>query len=220
MFGVLFGRGAFVCLVLSLLAPRISSAVVGNLLVNGDFETVPIGLPVSLDGVTPIPGGSTALPGWTATGGSVDHLRGNYWQNASGACSMDLDGNQAIGGLTQSFATNIGETYQVVFSLAGNPDPSNELIKKLRVTAASLSIDYTFDITGKTHANMGWIQESFTFNATSSLSTLAFTSMDLDLEGRGPAIDNVSVVSTVPEPGLGILLVVCVLAAARRRLRA
>jgi choice-of-anchor C domain-containing protein len=175
-----------------------------NLLINGDFEDPPVGITPSGDGVTVIPSGSTALPGWTATGDSIDHLGNNYWQNASGASSVDLDGFFAAGGVRQTFATEIGKTYRLSFAHAGNPDFSDEPLKKLQATIAGVSQQYAFDVTGRTHDNMGWVYESLIFVADSALSTLELTSLDLGTHGRGPTVDNVAV-SVVPEPSATLL---------------
>ena len=51
-------------------------AAAPNLIVNGDFEILSVGIPPVAGVLTVIPGGSTALSGWTVTGdsnNSIDH---------------------------------------------------------------------------------------------------------------------------------------------------
>ena len=94
--------------------------------------------------------------------------------------------------------------------MAGNPTLEPP-VKNMRVSAAGTSSDFSFDVTGKSGTNMGWVSKSWDFTATSTTTTLEFIS--LTGTGAGPALDNVSVVevssqpSSIPEPSstLGIL---------------
>ena len=86
--------------------------------------------------------------------------------------------------LSQSFATTNGASYQVTFSMAGNPD-GQPTVKTLSAyatstdpTATSPAHSFKFDTTGKTESNMGWVTKSFTFVATGAHSTLTFASQD------------------------------------------
>jgi hypothetical protein len=56
---------------------------------------------------------------------------------------------------------------------------------------------------------MGWANDSWTFTATGSTTTLEFDTADSPATGWGPALDNVSVTafgSTVPEPSTSVLI--------------
>ena len=142
----------------------------------------------------------SGLDGWTI-GGTVD-LINTYWTPASGSYSLDLNGGGA-GSISQSFATVVGQTYDVSFSLAGNPVGGGDKFFYASVTAPVI---YTFDINGKTLANMGWVRKSFSFVAVSATSTLSFVG-DPYHSYDGAALDNVSVVAAVPEPATyGMLL--------------
>ncbi|MDJ0527967.1 MAG: DUF642 domain-containing protein, partial [Microcystis sp. M49629_WE12] len=104
----------------------------------------------------------------------------------------------------------VGETYRVTFDLAGNTDYS-PTIKEMRVSAGGNSADFSFDITGKSRSNMGWVSKSWGFTATGTTTTLSF--LNLVDTPYGPALDNVSVIAlsspppSIPEPSsvLGLL---------------
>ncbi|NCR17139.1 MAG: choice-of-anchor C family protein [Microcystis aeruginosa LL13-03] len=166
-----------------------------NLIQNGSFETATVnpGSSLQLDAV------STVITGWTVSQGTIDY-------------SLDLQG-LASGGIQQTFNTTIGETYRVTFDLAGNPF-GGSAIKEMRVSAGGSSADFSFDITGKSNSNMGWLSKSWDFTANSTTTTLEFTG--LGNSDAGAALDNVSVIAlsspSIPEPssmlgllGLGVL---------------
>lgn len=176
-------------------------AMAAPLITNGGFESS------SFNGTfTTFSAGSSALTGWTIDAGSVD-LINTYWAPASGNYSLDLSGNND-GVISQSFATVVGQTYTVSFDMAGNPDDGDK-IKTVQVGLSQQPL-YTFDTTGQTRSNMGWINQSFTFTAVATSSTLHFASVQDS--AYGVALDNISV-TAVPEPetyamllaGLGLL---------------
>lgn len=149
-----------------------------NMLANGSFETVDPGFKEQF---LTISAGEDKLPGWTVDSGSIDHI-GNYWQADDGTKSLDMDGN-AVGAISQSFATVAGITYQVSFAMAGNPDGGG--IKKLQVSADGQSADFTFDSTGKSATNMGWVTNGWSFVADDSTASLAFQSLSSVGSPRG-----------------------------------
>ena len=176
-----------------------------NLVTNGSFEGGPLG------GFTTIPGGSSAITGWTVTGDSVDWIN-TYWQPSDGSFSLDLDGN-GQGGVAQTLTTTSGQTYRVTFDMAGNVD-NLPIIKTVDVFAGPTLQSFTFDITGHSHGSMGWETKTFLFTANSSSTLLWFASADPGFFGA--ALDNVSV-DAVPEPGTLMLLGGGLVALARRR---
>lgn len=144
--------------------------------------------------------GNTDISGWTVGDGGVDWIM-TYWTPSDGAYSLDLSGTSA-GSISQTFDTVFGQQYKVLFDMAGNPDNS-EKVKDLRVTAAAISSDYTFDATDMTKTNMGWVENSFYFTANSTTTTLEFLS--LETNAYGPALDNVRL-SAAPIPSAVWLL--------------
>lgn len=171
-----------------------------NLIQNGSFETAT---------VSPNPGnfitlnaGSTVITGWTVSLGSIDYM-GTLWQASNGSRSLDLEGLFGSGAIQQTFNTTIGATYRVTFDLAGNP-AGGSAIKQMRVRTGGSSADFSFDTTGKSFSNMGWVSKSWDFTANSTTTTLEFVGLTNSI--AGPALDNVSVIA-VPEPSsmLGLL---------------
>ncbi|MCW6512502.1 choice-of-anchor C family protein [Lichenifustis flavocetrariae] len=172
-----------------------------NLIQNGSFES---GIDTQSTGIgfVTVPGGdNSSINNWTVGGDSVDYI-GSYWQPFDGARSIDLSGNNP-GSLSQSFSTVAGQTYSVSFYLAGNPDGA-PTIKPVSVTVAptftTLSVEdpvFTFDVTGHSRTNMGWVKEQFDFVGTGGSETLTFASNTGT--AYGPALDLVSV-SSVPLP--------------------
>jgi choice-of-anchor C domain-containing protein len=138
--------------------------------------------------------GDTSIDGWTVDSGSVDWI-GAYWTAEDGAMSIDLSGDDP-GSLSQTFATTIGNTYTVSFALSGNP-AGEPAVKTLDVSATGgTPASYTYDTTGNDVTNMNWVQESYSFLATTASTTLSFISTTAG--AFGPALDNVAVTESVP----------------------
>jgi len=167
---------------------------------NGSFES---------GGAVPcntfnIPAGSTLITGWTVSVGNIDWLGAPVpacgWQASNGSASLDLVGSVAggIGGISQTFDTVPGQSYVLSFDLAGNYG-AVPVIKPLAVTINGVTTNFTFNTTGATATNMGWVTHSIPFTATGATSTVNFVS-DTSAAGgslnAGAALDNVRV--TVP----------------------
>ena len=170
-----------------------------NLVSNGSFESGAIDPGIFTTLTAP---DSSSITGWSVTGGSVDYI-GTYWTAADGGRSLDMDGISQGTVAQQSLATVSGQTYLVSFNLAGNPD-NGPTVKTIGVTiGGSAQQIFTFDTTGKSHSNMGWITESFLYTATGT-SVITFESLTQGPVGNegfaafGPTLDNVSV-TAVPE---------------------
>jgi choice-of-anchor C domain-containing protein len=174
-------------LVAFLLIPTPSLA---NLLINGSFESGS-----SPGAFAQLPIGSTAITGWQVTRDNVDYV-GTGWYPADGSRSLDLSGT-TNGAIAQTFLTTPGQAYYVTFSLAGNPG-GGPSVKSLRVTAAGTSADFSFDVSGRSAANMGWIEHTWPFTAMGANTTIEFSS--LTTGNAGPTLDNVSVNVGPPPP--------------------
>ena len=167
------------------------AAKANNLVINGSFEDGP---DAGTQGFKSLDEGSTEIKGWTVTRGQIDYV-GSYWQAADGTHSIDLQGSTGtIGGIKQTFPTTKGQKYRVTFALAGNPD-KGPTEKILEVNAADQTKTFTFDITGKTRQDMGWVTVTWEFTAKDDMTTLEFYAPRTEPSGWGPVIDNVSVVS-------------------------
>jgi choice-of-anchor C domain-containing protein len=168
-----------------------SAALGQELLTNGSFEDGPEP-DAAGPGFTPMEAGSSLIPGWTVTRGSVDYI-GFYWQHADGKRSIDLNGNEP-GAIAQTFRTKPGKRYRVTFSMAGNNCGGGEpQIKRMVVSAAGRREEFVFDTTGRNYEDMGWVARTWEFTATATETTLEFVSTtDLPI-ACGPALDKVSV---------------------------
>ncbi len=170
---------------------------------NGGFESPDIG------GAFQQRNAPNVIGAWNITAGSVD-LINTYWQPAEGGQSIDLNGG-GQGTISQAFDTLFGATYNVTFSLSGNPDNKGgaSAIKSLSASAGDHVELFNFSDTTNSRTLMKWIEESFMFTALADTTTLSFQS--LESGAWGPALDNVrvtlaSVPATVPEPGTLVLL--------------
>jgi choice-of-anchor C domain-containing protein len=196
------------------LALAVALPLCANLLTNGSFESVEAGCAnpgASFYSVFPTPG-TQCITGWDVVSEDV-HYIGTFWEAADGVRSIDLDGAvNSSGGVRQVFPTIAGLTYRVTFFMAGNP-LNAPMVKPMRVSADGQSAEFTFDVTGKTQANMGWTPETWTFVADDQSAALTFQSLTQErglLEGWGPALDDVSVIevggAAIPEPGTWVIM--------------
>ena len=139
----------------------------------------------------PLDSGSVAIPGWRVSRGGIDLVV--YWQSYDGSRSIDLNGTPGPGGIEQTIRTVPGQTYQIRFALAGNPE-GPPAIKTMRVSAGNQSAQFTFDVTGRTIRAMGWTRHSWSFTAVDTVSTIEFFSLDPEVGLYGPALDQVSII--------------------------
>jgi choice-of-anchor C domain-containing protein len=152
---------------------------------DGNFDT-----PVVTPGTFIEPGLGQHIGSWRVAMGNVDLTGAGFWQTVGGDQSVDLDGDEP-GGISQTFNTFPLVTYDVSFALAGNVD-GGPMIKTGQVLIdGHVAANFSFDITGKSHANMGYVTKEFTFRATRGSTTLEFDSTTPG--AYGPVIDNVTV---------------------------
>jgi choice-of-anchor C domain-containing protein len=159
-----------------------------NLIVNGSFESGP-----APGDAVQLPAGSTAVAAWVVLPSNIDYV-GTRWTAAEGGRSIGLNGGSA-GGIAQTFETTPTARYSVRFWMAGDP-LTTPAVKQLRVSAAGSSADFSVDISGMWAWDPGWNPRVWTFEAQSTTSTLAFSS--LDTGDAGPSIDSISVALLTP----------------------
>jgi choice-of-anchor C domain-containing protein len=175
---------------------------------NGSFETVNPAtvLPHPLFLV-----GNTNITGWTVVGGNINYIN-DYWSAADGTRSIDLNGwgvpagTGSVGGVSQTFDTEAGHTYQVSFAMSGNFENGVGISKSMSVLATGGSAQtYVYDIPlDQDYDDMHWINLVYTFTATGTSTTLTFSSLNTGTN-YGPVLDNVVVqdittVTTTPTP--------------------
>ncbi|MEE6259081.1 DUF642 domain-containing protein [Plantactinospora sonchi] len=128
---------------------------------------------------------------WSVTSGTVDLTRD--WQHAEGNQSLDLNG-YSPGAVARTLSTRPLTTYRVSYALAGNPD-SGPIVATGQVTVNGHTVDsFSFDTTGQTPSDMGYVRRTFYFtNVLSPSTTLRFASTTAN--AHGPVIDDVRVES-------------------------
>jgi choice-of-anchor C domain-containing protein len=161
----------------------------GNLVVNGSFEQGP-----AVGSFLTLAAGAGTLPGWTVTKGTVD-ISGTYLVAGDGARSIDLIGTPGAGGIRQIINTVPGQSYLLSFYVAGNCS-GGEKVKQMRVVAGSANKILSFDTTGHTNQQPGWVRQELTFQANSARTALEFSDPGPPGTGvrYGMALDNVAVV--------------------------
>jgi hypothetical protein len=209
------------------------NASADNLLVNGGFEVPVQGAPNFA--TFNIPAGSTLITGWTVVQGNVDlTTTANYGPgpntlNPSSVQDVDLIGDNrgsggVFGGLSQSFATILGQLYRLTFDYSHNngvESPNDNYAAQVTVADAHAPVNTVLSavvsqafIPGGVFPTGGWQTFSQNFTANSDLTLLTF----IDTQGAfdaGIYLDDVSVqaLSAVPGPiagaGLPGLIAAC-----------
>ncbi|MFD8787623.1 choice-of-anchor C family protein [Kitasatospora sp. NPDC059599] len=157
---------------------------------DGSFESPK----VPANAFTELTAGQTIGP-WRITAGSVDLIGAGFWQAAEGDQSVDLNGANS-GTIAQTFTTTPGATYSVTYALAGNPAGGPAVRTGwARIDGQDFQA-FTFDVTGRSAAAMGYVGRQFTFVAQNSSTTLAFASTVAG--AYGPVIDDVRVTECKP----------------------
>lgn len=162
-----------------------------NLIQNGTFETYN---PADLSGGTnylTVWANSPAIANWNVSMNSVDLIFGGAYGAINGT-SIDMLGTPGPGALSQTFATVVGQTYQLTFDLSANMGGDNtQAAKALYVNVNGVQV-------GAYGAALPITPEKLTFTAASDSTTLTF--MNGNSGNSGAVIDNVAV-AAVPEPG-------------------
>ena len=200
-------------LIISLALIRDSSA---DLLINGNFE-VPVQVGPNFATFN-IPAGSNLITGWTVVQGNVDlTTTANYGPltntlDPGSVQDVDLIGDSngsggVFGGLSQSFATVVGQQYQLTFDYSHNPGTASPDFYAAQVTVADANAPantvLSTQVSQPNSQAPPWVAFSQNFTANSNLTLLTF----IDTHGgfnAGIYLDDVAVnplTPSVPESG-------------------
>jgi hypothetical protein len=186
----------------------IGSAQAANLIANGDFEAVDIASNYTTYNSTNVPDGF----GWSIAPDDYIFLVNSYWSGVSGTTNPDgIDQSLELrpsSKLSQSFATQIGKTYEFSFFYAH--DFANAQGRGLGqfdiVGAVSLLSGTLLHDIPSTQANLNFLPYTNQFVADSDSTTLTFSG-DPSNSYHGFVIDGVLIseisqdtINSVPEP--------------------
>ena len=137
-------------------------------------------------GGTPL-AGSYFAGGWYVNSGSVDVLTTGVFGSTAfeGTNYLDINGNNP-GTISTNVPTVAGQTYQLSFAYAQNPDARTHGTPTVTVQLQTNSNPLlTLSITKATNtwANLGWATTSLLFTATSPSTLFAFVSQTPGLSG-------------------------------------
>jgi hypothetical protein len=203
----------FIAVCVLILAGAAPSAADVNI-INPNFLT---------DSSTLVPGFQTVttIPGWTVGQGTNVDWVGTYWSAPTanggypGGGSVDLDGTNSAGSISQQISTVAQQVYTLSFYAGANPDGPPDPFKNLLVTVNGATPGFkgfqppitTPSIEGGgPNGLMAWTLETYSFTANAGTATISFESEDSGFGNTdpnnisfGPVIAGVSVVT--PEPG-------------------
>jgi Protein of unknown function (DUF642) len=160
-----------------------------GILADGDFHRAPD----PGGGYFTFNKGQKLAPDWKVTQLDVN-LSGTTFWNFDHLCSVDLDGESAVGGIEhRPFPTQNGAAYTLTFLLSGN-DYCGPTIKKMKVSVGNKSVVFKWnDSNGHSVENGKFAGRRLNFNAVSASTTLKFTSLDTAGSGCGPVIGAIAV---------------------------
>ena len=182
------------------LVAAVSAPVHANLIQNGGFEDIGSSTAIGGYGSASTWQIYQSIPDWDASQ-NIEIWTNDFIVPAyEGNNVLELNAHPGNAGgafaIYQSFATTIGQDYELTFAGRKRQKNSDE---SFMVSAADL-VDSIYN-----QAWGEWTEYSYVFTANSDLTTLTFTSLDGGADTTGNILDAVSV-TAVPEPGSLALL--------------
>jgi Protein of unknown function (DUF642) len=162
-----------------------------GILSNGDFHEEP-----NPAGYLTFSKGQVLARFWTVTKLNINFVGTAFW-DFDKLCSVDLDGESAVGGIAhRPFSTTKGATYTLSFLLSGN-SYCGPTIKTMNVSVTGHSWLFKWNTANNHDVEHGIVAKRHAkFTATSSTSTLTFNSLDTAGSGCGPVIGAIGVSKT------------------------
>ena len=183
------------------------SASAAELLTNGSFEDLGGATPQGWGGYTFGPDFSEPLPGWSVDVGNVDvTVNGSPWGPAAdGFSSLDINGWTA-GAISQSFATVLGQIYNVSFAFSRNVYGPQTSTADVSAGGTVLSVIAENDGSFGSPANMIWKSGGFAFLGTGNTESIRLTATNGG--NAGVFFDNISVsTAAVLEPAAWAMMI-------------
>ena len=172
-----------------------------NLITNGSFED-----PVISGTWALVPG---SLTDWDVNPGSsvLEYQDSSLFGPARDGdqyVELDSNGNDGNPYIYQFFSTEVGQTYEVLFSISPRPGVANNEIQ-FGIQLGSNFIDSVYDAGSGVGLNSTlWTDISYLFIAETTSTGIGFRDFGPD-DSLGSFVDNVSV-APVPEPSTILLL--------------
>jgi choice-of-anchor C domain-containing protein len=117
----------------------------------------------------------TTFGGWTVSQASVDLLTSAFMSIPSGGRAVDMDGT-APGAISQTLTTVVGNSYTVRFMMSANA--SGAATKSLELSVGGVTSNYSMTTSaGHSYSTAEWVEQSYTFTATSTSTVLQFRSL-------------------------------------------
>jgi hypothetical protein len=150
-------------------------------------------------GYAALPGDSTAITGWKTVSTGVEWFNASaYGGAADGVMVVDLANYiYSSGGIEQSFATMVGETYDLAFNLGTSQSYGRDGTAHIDVTVAGVATGY--NVVNHSASMMWSAPIALSFTANSATTTLRFTNTE-NANLHFAYVDGVSVTAAVPEP--------------------
>jgi hypothetical protein len=188
------------------LAVIFTTGVQANLIQNGSFEDVSGSNAIGNYGSASTWQIYSSIPEWDASR-NMEIWTNNFIVDAyEGLNVLELNGHPGTGSgafsISQSFSTVVGQQYELSFAGRKRQNSTEEFSVSVGTLDGNgqlddLALDYAID----SHEFGTWTNFTYLFEATGSMSTLRFTSLDLIDDTTGNLLDDVSIVS-VPEPSI------------------
>jgi hypothetical protein len=130
---------------------------------------------------------------WKVTTLNINLAGSTFWE-FDHLCSVDLDGQSAVGAIEHiKFPTKKGMRYTLSFLMSGNPD-CPPTTKNMKVSVPGASTRYHWNTSNGHDVRHGVVAlKRVKFTAVSSRSTVTFTSLDPTGSGCGPVIGAIGV---------------------------